>query len=181
MRRPRQPASPAHAVGDAILTGNDDITPHFLSARPRHAHRGHERLPPRSRCTAFRGVRGPAARHRGAGLPGPRLPKVCPIVLTAVSMVDKTPDEQAVLAEVRTRVADVTGMAPDDVDLVAVSSLRKWNGESSRDPDLIGDVPRSVLVRHVPLSGATCAHHVHKIDNPPLREGEQIPQPSGVS
>ena len=63
--------------------------------------------------------------------------EVCPIVLTAVSMTDKTPDERAVLAEVRTRIAGVTGMAPDDVDLVAVSALRKWNGENSADPELI--------------------------------------------
>lgn len=63
--------------------------------------------------------------------------EVCPIVLTVVSMIDKTPDEDAVLAEVRTRVAGVTGMDPGDVDLVAISSLRKWNGEDSADPDLI--------------------------------------------
>jgi hypothetical protein len=63
--------------------------------------------------------------------------EVCPIVLTAVSMIDKTPDERPVLAEARTRIADATGMAPEDVDIVAVSSLRKWNGEAGADPDLI--------------------------------------------
>jgi hypothetical protein len=63
--------------------------------------------------------------------------EVCPIVLTAVSMIDKTPDESAVVAEARNRIAQVTGVTPDEVDIVAVSSLRKWNGEAGSDQDLI--------------------------------------------
>lgn len=63
--------------------------------------------------------------------------ELCPIVLTAVSMIDKTVDESAVIAEVRTRIADVTGQAPEQVDLVGVSALRRWNGEQAGDTDLI--------------------------------------------
>lgn len=63
--------------------------------------------------------------------------EVCPIVLTVVSMIDKTSDERDVLGEVRTRIAAATTMAPEDVDLVAISSLRKWNGERGADADLV--------------------------------------------
>ncbi|HEX4094444.1 MAG TPA: dynamin family protein [Trebonia sp.] len=62
---------------------------------------------------------------------------VCPIVLTVLSMIDKSLDESAVLADDLTRIAGATGMAADDVDIVAVSSLRKWNGEAAGDQDLI--------------------------------------------
>jgi hypothetical protein len=61
----------------------------------------------------------------------------CPIVLTAVSMIDKTTDEDAVTAQVRDRIADVIGQSPEQVDLVGVSALRRWNGEQAKDPELI--------------------------------------------
>jgi len=61
----------------------------------------------------------------------------CPIVLTVVSMIDKTGDEDAVVTQVRGRIAEVTGMAPDEVDLVAVSAVRKWNGVKQGNPELL--------------------------------------------
>jgi Dynamin family len=61
----------------------------------------------------------------------------CPIVFTVVSMIDKTGDEDAVVAQVQGRIADVTGLAPDEVDLVPVSAVRKWNGVHNGDPELL--------------------------------------------
>ena len=63
--------------------------------------------------------------------------EVCPIVLTAVTMVDKTSGEDEIIAQARARIADVTGQAADAVDLVGVSALRKWNGLKSQDQALI--------------------------------------------
>ena len=63
--------------------------------------------------------------------------EACPIVLTVVSMIDKTGDEDAVVAQVRGRIAEVTGMAPDEVNLVAVSAVRKWNSVRDADPELL--------------------------------------------
>jgi len=61
----------------------------------------------------------------------------CQVVLTAVSMIDKIPDEETIVAQVRGRIAEVTGQTPDQVDLVGVSALRLWNGEQANDQDLI--------------------------------------------
>lgn len=61
----------------------------------------------------------------------------CQVVLTVVSMIDRTADEDAVVAQTRDRVADVTGMAPDDVVLVPVSSVRRRNAVANGDPELL--------------------------------------------
>jgi len=63
--------------------------------------------------------------------------EACPIVLTVVSMIDKTGDEDAVVDQIRGRIAEVTGMAPEQVDLVAVSAVRKWNGVRNADPAMV--------------------------------------------
>jgi hypothetical protein len=62
---------------------------------------------------------------------------VCPIVLTAVTMIDKTSREDDIIAETRGRIAGVTGQPADAVDLVGVSALRKWNGLKDEDQALI--------------------------------------------
>jgi Dynamin family len=63
--------------------------------------------------------------------------EVCPIVLTAVTMIDKTSYEDEVLAQTRARIADVTGQPVEAVDLVGVSALRKWDGLEDQDQKLI--------------------------------------------
>ena len=63
--------------------------------------------------------------------------EVCPIVLTAVTMVDKTSGEDEIIAQARARIADVTGQPADAVDLVCVSARRKWNGLKNQDQALI--------------------------------------------
>jgi hypothetical protein len=63
--------------------------------------------------------------------------EICPLVLTAVTMIDKTVDEQQVVAQARARIATVTGTPEQDVDLVAVSALRKWNGLRDGNQTLI--------------------------------------------
>ena len=59
--------------------------------------------------------------------------EVCPIVLTAVTMIDKTSSEDEVIAQTRARIAGVTGQPADAVDLVGVSALRKWYGLKNQD------------------------------------------------
>ena len=63
--------------------------------------------------------------------------EVCPIVLTAVTMIDKTSGEDEIIAQTRARIAGVTGQPADAVDLVGVSALRKWNGLKDEDQALI--------------------------------------------
>ncbi len=63
--------------------------------------------------------------------------EVCPIVLTAVSMIDKAVDEDEVITQTRARIADIMGMAPHDVDLVGVSALRHSTGIKTEDQVLI--------------------------------------------
>jgi dynamin family protein len=63
--------------------------------------------------------------------------EVCPIVLTAVTMIDKPSYEDEIIAEARARIAGVTGQPADRVDLVGVSALRKWNGLKEEDQALV--------------------------------------------
>jgi len=58
----------------------------------------------------------------------------CPIVLTAVTMIDLAVNADAVIAETRARIARVTTLPADEVDLVAVSARRKWQGLKGQDP-----------------------------------------------
>lgn len=58
----------------------------------------------------------------------------CPIVLTAVTMIDLAVDADQVIAEARERIARVTKLPADEVDLVAVSARRKWQGLKEQDP-----------------------------------------------
>jgi hypothetical protein len=52
-------------------------------------------------------------------------------------MIDKTSGADEVIAQTRARLADLTGLAPGDVDLVGVSALRKWSGLKNEDQALI--------------------------------------------
>lgn len=51
--------------------------------------------------------------------------EVCPIVLTVVTMIDKTTGEDEIIAQTRARIAEVTGQSAEAVNLVGVSARRK--------------------------------------------------------
>jgi len=57
----------------------------------------------------------------------------CPIVLTAVTMIDQADDPDEVIAQARQRISGVTELPADEVDLVAVSARRKWEGIKEQD------------------------------------------------
>ena len=63
--------------------------------------------------------------------------EVCPIVLTAVTMTDKTAREDEIVAQTRARIAEVTGQPAEAVNLVGVSARRKWHGLEDQDQKLI--------------------------------------------
>jgi hypothetical protein len=63
--------------------------------------------------------------------------EVCPIVLTAVTMIDKTTGGDEIIAQTRARIAEVTGRPAEAVNLVGVSALRKWHGLEDQDQKLI--------------------------------------------
>lgn len=60
--------------------------------------------------------------------------EVCPIVLTAVTMIDLADDPDKVIAEARDKIAGVTGLPAAEVDLVGVSARRKREGLRNQDP-----------------------------------------------
>jgi hypothetical protein len=73
--------------------------------------------------------------------------RLCPVVITAVTMIDLVVDAEPVLGETRARMAWASGGHPDDQAVVGVSSIR-WNrAERIGDPELrsasgIGELER---------------------------------------
>jgi Dynamin family len=73
--------------------------------------------------------------------------KLCPTVITAVTMIDRVVDADAILGETRARIARASGENPDDLAVIGVSSMR-WNrAERISDPELrsasgIGELER---------------------------------------
>jgi hypothetical protein len=61
----------------------------------------------------------------------------CPIVLTAVTMVDKVVDPAPVIAEARSRIAEVAGVPAAELLVVGVSSLRKRRGMELGDVEMV--------------------------------------------
>jgi len=59
--------------------------------------------------------------------------EVCPIVLTAVTMIDLAADPDEVIAQTRDKIADLTQLPADEVDLVGVSARRKREGLKNQD------------------------------------------------
>jgi Dynamin family len=72
-----------------------------------------------------------------------------PIVLTAVTMIDLAIDADEVIAEARERIARVTGLPAAEVDLVAVSARRKWQGLRDNDPAEIRESGFPELAGHL--------------------------------
>ncbi len=63
----------------------------------------------------------------------------CPIVVTAVTMIDKVVDPGPVVAEARSRIAQVAGLDPADLVIVAVSSFRKRDALEDGDDQLLAE------------------------------------------
>ncbi len=63
----------------------------------------------------------------------------CPIVLTAVTMIDKVVDPAPIIAEARTRIATVAGIDPADLVLIPVSSFRKRDAMEDHDATLLAE------------------------------------------
>ena len=69
----------------------------------------------------------------------------CPIVVTALTMIDNVESTAQVVREARTRIAAVAGVDPADLVIVPVSSFRKRDGLDEHDPGLLTGfrVPRT--------------------------------------
>jgi hypothetical protein len=61
----------------------------------------------------------------------------CPVVVTALTMIDRVVSAAPVVAEARTRIADVTGTPAAELVIVPVSSLRKRDALEEGDQDLL--------------------------------------------
>ncbi|MFJ8013891.1 dynamin family protein [Streptomyces sp. NPDC096339] len=63
----------------------------------------------------------------------------CPVIVTAVTMIDKVVLAAPVVAEARERIAAVSGAAPQELVVVPVSAYRLWEAEEDEDPDLLAE------------------------------------------
>jgi hypothetical protein len=63
----------------------------------------------------------------------------CPIVMTAITMIDKVVDPAPVVAEARTRIAGVAGIDAADLVLVPVSSFRKRDAMEDHDEQALAE------------------------------------------
>jgi hypothetical protein len=63
----------------------------------------------------------------------------CPIVITALTMIDKVVDAAPVVEEARARIAGVVGTVPAELVIVPVSSFRKRDALEEQDPRLLAD------------------------------------------
>jgi hypothetical protein len=64
----------------------------------------------------------------------------CEIIVTAVTMIDKVVDASPVVDAARIRIAETAGLAPDDLLIVPVSALRKWQAvEDDDDVELLDE------------------------------------------
>lgn len=81
----------------------------------------------------------------------------CPIVITAVTMVDKVVAPEPVVAEARARIAKVADVAEDELVVVGVSAHRKRTGMELVDLDLVESSGFPALEAHLWEGlGATC-------------------------
>ncbi|MFD0577458.1 dynamin family protein [Dactylosporangium darangshiense] len=62
-----------------------------------------------------------------------------PIVITAITMIDKVADPAAAAARARARIAEHTATSPDLLTVVPVSSFRKRDALDDEDPDLLAE------------------------------------------
>jgi len=62
-----------------------------------------------------------------------------PIVVTAVTMIDRVVDPGPVVAEARARIATVAGVNPADLVIVPVSSFRKRDAIEEQSLELLAD------------------------------------------
>ncbi|MEU6380434.1 dynamin family protein [Streptomyces sp. NPDC046909] len=65
--------------------------------------------------------------------------ETCPVIVTAVTMVDKVVDATPVVAQARARIAQVSELPPDDLVVVGVSAFRRWEAVEDEDPTLEAD------------------------------------------
>lgn len=63
----------------------------------------------------------------------------CPIVVTAITMIDKLVDAEPVVSEAAARIAQATGLDPAALVVVPVSAFRKYDALESADPELLAD------------------------------------------
>ncbi|MCX4762010.1 dynamin family protein [Streptomyces sp. NBC_01275] len=63
----------------------------------------------------------------------------CPVIVTAVTMIDKVVDPDPVVAQARARIARVSQVPPEDLVVVGVSAFRRWAAEEEEDPVLAAD------------------------------------------
>ena len=63
----------------------------------------------------------------------------CPIVVTAVTMIDKVVNADPVVQEVRARIAAVAGIDPAELVIVPVSAYRKFEAMQDSDPQLLAE------------------------------------------
>ncbi|WP_405654834.1 dynamin family protein [Streptomyces sp. RK9] len=63
----------------------------------------------------------------------------CPVIVTAITMVDKVVDAAPVVARARERVAGLGEVPQDDLVVVGVSALRHWDAVEDEDPDLAAE------------------------------------------
>ncbi|WP_462204028.1 dynamin family protein [Frankia sp. CcWB3] len=63
--------------------------------------------------------------------------RACPVVVAAVTMIDKKPDPAPVVAAARERVAKETNIAEADVVVMPVSANRKWRALAKSDEAML--------------------------------------------
>jgi hypothetical protein len=61
----------------------------------------------------------------------------CPIVVTVITMIDRLASAAPVVEEARRRIAGITGTAPEELVIVPVSSIRKYDALEEHDPELL--------------------------------------------
>ncbi|MFF3938073.1 dynamin family protein [Streptomyces phaeofaciens] len=63
----------------------------------------------------------------------------CPVIVTAVTMIDKVVDPAPVVDEARARIARVSERPADELVVVGVSAFRRWDAEEEDDPELAAE------------------------------------------
>lgn len=61
----------------------------------------------------------------------------CPVLVTAITMIDKVVDSSPVLAAARERIAKVVDLPEEELVVIGVSALRKWTALEEQDPELL--------------------------------------------
>jgi Dynamin family len=73
----------------------------------------------------------------------------CPIVVTAITMIDRVIDPVPSIAEARRRIGDTSRTDPADLVLVGVSSSRKHKAVQSEDAELLAESGFPELEQHL--------------------------------